>query len=100
MSRGAVWRQPLPGEDQRAMNFRDWTTYFSAQLLTLDCSSGERVRTTLAGEPMDGIGAEKAMAMMMQIQIRHLPALYLELIMLGLPTLVGANGLIDKAKKG
>lgn len=38
--------------------------------------------------------------MMMNFQVRHLPALYIELIMLGLPTLVLANGLIDKLKKG
>lgn len=38
--------------------------------------------------------------MMMQIQIRNLPALYIELALLGLPTLILANGLIDRMKRG
>lgn len=50
-------------------------------------------------DPMEGAGAGIAAAMMMNIQVRHAPALYIELIMLGLPTLVFANGLIDKMKK-
>jgi len=47
------------------------------------------------GEPDFGL----ATAMMMDIQVRYLPALYIELIMLGLPALILANGLIDKLKK-
>ena len=52
-----------------------------------------------AGEPFDGFGEEMAQAMMMQIQIRHMPALYIELILLGLPSLILANGWIDRMKK-
>lgn len=48
---------------------------------------------------MAGIEESMAAAMMMNFQIRQLPALYIELIMLGLPTLILANGLIDKMKK-
>ena len=50
-------------------------------------------------DPMAGVGEGMAAAMMMNFQVRHLPALYIEVIMLGLPTLVLANGLIDKLKK-
>lgn len=53
-----------------------------------------------ANEPISELGDGMAQAMMMQIQIRHLPALYIELIMLGLPTLILANGLIDRMKRG
>jgi hypothetical protein len=52
-----------------------------------------------SGDPMAGIEESMAAAMMMNFQIRQLPALYIELIMLGLPTLILANGLIDKMKK-
>lgn len=52
-----------------------------------------------ADDPMAGVGEGMAAAMMMNFQVRHLPALYIELIMLGLPTLVLANGLVDKIKK-
>ncbi len=44
--------------------------------------------------------AEKMNAAMMgSFEIRPLPALYLELLMLGLPTLVLANDLIDRVKR-
>ena len=51
------------------------------------------------GSPMGEQELGIATAMMMEIQVRYLPALYIELIMLGLPTLILANGLIDKLKK-
>ena len=35
----------------------------------------------------------------MKFQIRHLPSLYITLVMLGFPTLILANGLLDKLKK-
>jgi hypothetical protein len=62
-------------------------------------SMAETSRTKTSGDPMDDLGNGMATAMMMNIQVRHLPALYIELIMLGLPTLVLANGLIDRMKK-
>ena len=51
-------------------------------------------------EPFENFGEGMAQAMMMQIQIRHLPALYIELILLGIPGLILANGLIDRMKRG
>lgn len=51
-------------------------------------------------EPFKEFGEGMAQAMMMQIQIRQLPALYIELVMLGLPTLILANGWIDRMKRG
>jgi hypothetical protein len=58
-------------------------------------SSEKENRGRPTGEPDFGL----ATAMMMDIQVRYLPALYIELIMLGLPALILANGLIDKLKK-
>ena len=51
-------------------------------------------------EPFKEFGDSMAQAMLMQIQIRNLPALYIELVLLGLPTLILANGLIDRMKRG
>jgi hypothetical protein len=62
-------------------------------------SMAETSKKESHGDPMEDVGAGMATAMMLNIQVRHLPALYIELIMLGLPTLVLANGLIDKMKK-
>jgi hypothetical protein len=62
-------------------------------------SMAEASKKENTGDPMGDLGTGMATAMMMNIQVRHLPALYIELIMLGLPTLVLANGLIDKIKK-
>lgn len=45
--------------------------------------------------PFAAAGAGMAAAM---IQVRHLPGLYLELIILGIPTLVFANSLLDRMK--
>ena len=59
----------------------------------------EASKTATSGDPMGDLGGGMAAAMMMQIQVRHLPALYLTLIMLSLPTLVLANSLIDRMKK-
>jgi hypothetical protein len=53
-----------------------------------------------ADEPFKELGDGMAQAVMMQVQIRHLPALYIELVLLGLPTLILANGLIDRMKRG
>jgi hypothetical protein len=41
-----------------------------------------------------------AQAMMMQIRVKTTPVFYLELLALGIPTLLLANGLIDKYKRG
>ena len=66
---------------------------------SLGKSMAESSKKENPSDPMNGFGAGMASAMMMNIQIRHLPALYIELVMLGLPTLVLANGLIDRMKK-
>ena len=52
-----------------------------------------------AGDPLAEVGESMAQAMMMQIQVRHLPSLYFMLVALGLPTLILANGLIDRMRK-
>ncbi|HSP41740.1 MAG TPA: hypothetical protein VLO11_02615 [Luteolibacter sp.] len=52
-----------------------------------------------ADDPFAGLGEGMAQAMMMQIQVRHLPSLYFMLVALGLPTLILANGLIDRMKR-
>lgn len=49
-----------------------------------------------AEDPFAAAGAGMAAAM---FQVRHSPALYLELLALGIPTLIAANGLLDKFKK-
>jgi hypothetical protein len=56
--------------------------------------------TQTSGDPMDEMGKGMAEAMMMQIEVKHLPSLYFVLLMLGLPTLVLANELLDRLKKG
>lgn len=48
---------------------------------------------------MDEFGNGMATAMMMNIQVRYLPSLYITLIVLGFPTLVLVNGLLDKLRK-
>lgn len=81
-------------------------------LLALQMMIGFPVKRSLGGqvaaqskteqrtdEPFEGFGEGMAQAMMVQIQIRHLPALYIELVLLGLPTLILANGLIDRLRK-
>jgi len=62
-------------------------------------SLAEESKAQTSGNPRDDFGSGMAEAMMLQIQVRHRPALYLELIILGLPALVVANGLIDRLKK-
>lgn len=62
-------------------------------------SMAEASKSESAGDPMDGLEQGMAEAMMMQIRVQHLPALYFTLVMLGLPTLVLANGLLDRLRK-
>ncbi len=62
-------------------------------------SMAETSKTEASANPMDDFGSGMATAMMMNIQVRHLPSLYLTLVMLGFPTLVLANGFLDKLKK-
>lgn len=50
-------------------------------------------------DPFSGLGESMASAMMMNIRIKTTPALYLELLALGIPSLLLANSLIDKHKK-
>jgi hypothetical protein len=59
----------------------------------------EASKTQRSGDPMDEMGKGIAEAMMMQIDVKHLPSLYFVLLMLGLPTLVLANDLLDRLKK-
>lgn len=51
------------------------------------------------GDEFDAIGESMATAMMMQIRVRTTSVFYLELLALGIPTLLLVNGLIDKYKK-
>lgn len=44
-------------------------------------------------------GNEMAKMLLLQIQIKYRPAFYLELLALGIPTLILANSLLDKLKK-
>jgi len=48
----------------------------------------------------DKFANSMASAMMMNINVKATPAFYFELFALGIPTLLLANGLIDKRKKG
>lgn len=50
-------------------------------------------------DEFSGLGESMATAMMMNIRIKTTPAFYLELLALGIPTLLLVNGLIDKHKK-
>jgi len=50
-------------------------------------------------DPFSGLGESMATAMMMNIRVKTAPAFYLELLALGIPTLLLANSLIDKYKK-
>lgn len=59
-------------------------------------SMAEPAKSQFATDPFAGAGASMAAAM---IQVRHLPSLYLELLALGIPTLIAANGMLDKFKK-
>ena len=66
---------------------------------SLGKAMGESARTEASASPMDDFGSGMATAMMMNFQVRHLPSLYITLVMLGFPTLILANGLLDKLKK-
>lgn len=50
-------------------------------------------------DPLSGLGDSMASAMMMNIRVKTAPGFYLELLALGIPTLLLANSLIDKYKK-
>lgn len=52
------------------------------------------------GTAMDESMAATTAAMMMNIRVKATPAFYLELLALGIPTLLLVNGFIDKHKKG
>ena len=62
----------------------------------------EGTSETQAGDDEFGaaMGESMAAAMMMNIRVKTTTAFYLELLALGIPTLLLANGLIDKYKKG
>jgi hypothetical protein len=62
-------------------------------------SMAENSKAEASANPMDNLGSDMATAMMAMIQVRHLPSLYITLILLGFPTLVLANDLLDKLKK-
>lgn len=48
----------------------------------------------------EAMGASMASAMMMNIRVERLTPFYLELLMLGIPTLILCNGFVDKMKRG
>lgn len=59
----------------------------------------EGMRKESGGRPdEDALAAASAGMASAMIQVRHLPGLYLELIILGIPTLVFANSLLDRMK--
>ena len=52
-----------------------------------------------SNDSFEQVGNEMAKVFLEQIQVRYLPLFYLELIALGIPTLVFANSLLDRLKK-
>ena len=65
---------------------------------SLGKAMGEGARTEVSADPMDDFSRGMSTAMMMNFQVRHLPSLYITLVILGIPTLILANGLLDKLK--
>jgi hypothetical protein len=63
-------------------------------------SMAEASKNESSGDPMGGLSDGMAGAVMMQIDVKHLPSLYFTLVMLGVPTLVLANSLLDRMRKG
>ena len=55
--------------------------------------------STRSNDSFEQVGNEMAKVFLLQIQVRYLPAFYLELLALGIPTLVFVNSLLDKLKK-
>jgi len=55
--------------------------------------------STRPNDSFENAGNEMAKMFLVQIQVRYLPAFYLELLALGIPTLVLANSLLDRMKK-
>ncbi len=58
-----------------------------------------RVEPVNPANPFQGMGAGMAAAMMMNVKIKYLPPFYLELLALGIPTLVWINRLLDRLRK-
>ena len=54
---------------------------------------------TATGDPFAAAGQEMGKAILAQIQVKYRPAFYLELLALGIPTLIFVNGLLDKLKR-
>ena len=48
----------------------------------------------------EAIGSSMVSAMMINIRVERLTPFYLELLMLGIPTLILCNGFVDKMKRG
>ena len=61
--------------------------------------ASESQKSQSIDDPFSGLGESMASAMMMNIRVKTAPALYLELLALGIPTLLLVNSLIDKHKK-
>jgi len=55
------------------------------------------LHTMYVDKALSGI---KAVQTLSRLNRAHLPALYIELILLGIPALVLANGMIDRMKRG
>ena len=55
--------------------------------------------STRSNDSFEQVGNEMAKVFLEQIQVRYLPVFYLELLALGIPTLVFANSLLDRMKK-
>ena len=61
--------------------------------------ASESQKSQSIDDPFSRLGESMASAMMMNIRVKTAPALYLELLALGIPTLLLVNSLIDKHKK-
>ncbi|WP_009962594.1 hypothetical protein [Verrucomicrobium spinosum] len=55
--------------------------------------------TTKTGSAFDAMGESMAKAVMINFQAKHTPWLYLEMLALGIPALIYANGLVDRLKR-
>lgn len=68
---------------------------FPAKKKVLESMAESASKTQTSGEPFEELGKSMASAMMMNIRVKPTTGFYLELIALGIPSLIFANGLID-----
>jgi len=73
---------------------------FPAKEGIVEAMSEGSSETNTDDDEFSELGSSMAQAMMMQIRVKTTPIFYLELLALGIPTLLLANSLVDKYKKG